>query len=249
VKLLAIIIKESLVLCRDRAGLVILFAMPMALVLTVTLVQEEEAFKATDGPAMVILFVDEDGGSFPQHLAEGLTESADSEIVTELDGRPLTRELARKTVARGDYQVCVIIPKGASDVIEQRTESMISRAIADMHMSGDAAEDAPEEESAADANAGTMLVYFDPALRRFHRKSVMVSLERLAQTIEAKMLLAITLSIVSGEGKSGGFEHAVDYSPGSLIRAREEMTGEFLPIVQPTSVQQNVPACRCSPCF
>jgi len=241
VKLLATIVKESLLLCRDRAGMVILFVMPMALVLTVTLVQQEEAFKTTDGPTMAILFVDEDEGSFARHLADGLTESTDSEMVTELDGRPLTKEAALKTVARGDYQVCVIIPKGASDVIQQRTEKVITRMMADTYVSEDVSDD-DGKEAAEDPAAGTMLVYFDPALRRFHRKSVVVSLQRLAQTIETKILLTVIMDVVSGETSSGGLQHEMDYSPGSLIRTREELTGEFLPLVQPTSVQQNVPA-------
>ena len=54
-KLLASIIKEILLLCRDKAGMVTLFVMPAFLVITITLIQAKVTTTRVD-----VLFVNQD---------------------------------------------------------------------------------------------------------------------------------------------------------------------------------------------
>ena len=66
--LLANIKKELLLLSRDRAGLLVLFVMPMLLVLVLSLVQDD-LFRASGQAATRAVFVNLDQGSAGLDLA------------------------------------------------------------------------------------------------------------------------------------------------------------------------------------
>ena len=65
--LFAIMKKDLLLLSRDRAALVLLFVMPAALALVITLVQEN-VFKTVGGVLLEGLLVDHDGGAVAKEL-------------------------------------------------------------------------------------------------------------------------------------------------------------------------------------
>ena len=66
--------KELLLLSRDRAGLALLFLMPMVLVLVVSLVQDN-VLKLTGEGSIRVLLVDRDGGELARRLVDGLKEA------------------------------------------------------------------------------------------------------------------------------------------------------------------------------
>ena len=63
--------KEVLLLIRDIGALIILFAMPLLLVVTVTLLQDG-AFKTIGKQQTKVLIVDNDRGEIAQHIGKGL---------------------------------------------------------------------------------------------------------------------------------------------------------------------------------
>jgi len=115
----ATIIKELLELRRDRAGLMVLLVMPMALVLILSLVQDS-VMQATGEAPIKVLFADSDNGFLGQSIEKRLRESGGLELVKKLEGNAVTAESARKAVARGDFQFCVVIPKGSGDALRSR---------------------------------------------------------------------------------------------------------------------------------
>ncbi len=66
--------KEFLIFFRDRAGLGIVFLMPMVLVLVVSLVQEG-TWVAITAQNMEVLVVDDDGESLGKAVVRGLADS------------------------------------------------------------------------------------------------------------------------------------------------------------------------------
>ena len=81
--------KEVLLLIRDLGALIILFAMPLLLVVTVTLLQDG-AFKTISEQQTKVLIVDNDGGEIAQHIAKGLAANGSFIPISVLNGKPIT---------------------------------------------------------------------------------------------------------------------------------------------------------------
>ncbi|HZJ20883.1 MAG TPA: ABC transporter permease, partial [Pricia sp.] len=73
-KLWASTYKEFLLLVRDFGGLAILFLMPLLLVITITLVQND-TFKTLKETKIPILLVDNDQGEVSKNIQENLKNS------------------------------------------------------------------------------------------------------------------------------------------------------------------------------
>ena len=79
---LSTLVKELKILIRDRAGLAVLFAMPICLVLIVTMVQDN-VMKITGATVAQAIFVDQDGGEAARLLKELLDEQDSIETTHE----------------------------------------------------------------------------------------------------------------------------------------------------------------------
>src|SRR5512143_2784829 len=115
----ATIVKELTELRRDFSGLLVLLVMPMALVLIVSLVQDNVMQAAGEAPIRV-LFVDRDNGALGKSIEEQIRGAGGIELVTRWKGREPTEEAARRAVARGDIQFCIIIAPGTSEALRSR---------------------------------------------------------------------------------------------------------------------------------
>jgi ABC-2 type transport system permease protein len=126
-RLAATIYKELLLLFRDRAGLLVLFLMPAALVIIISLVQEN-VLKATGETDIRVLFADHDGGLVGVMIEERLFGSGDIRFVRTLDGETPDREAVERAVVDGDYQMGIVIPEGTSDAMEKRVQELVGGA-------------------------------------------------------------------------------------------------------------------------
>ena len=70
-KLKASIIKEIIILLRDRVGLAILFIMPMILIFVMTLIQDS-AFRTLNEKGIPVVFVNNDNDSLGIEIGKGL---------------------------------------------------------------------------------------------------------------------------------------------------------------------------------
>ena len=118
IKLFATTHKELLLLRRDRAGLLVLFVMPAILVLVITLVQNNLMKTIGESPTD-ILFIDEDRQGVGQRMEEMLSNAAGVTLVKELNDRHLDKAAAIRAAAKGEYQLCLVIPKGITDAVKK----------------------------------------------------------------------------------------------------------------------------------
>ena len=124
-KLLASLRKELTLLLRDKAGLAILFVMPMALVLVVTLVQNN----VLDSRSQIdVLLVNEDQGTLGLAIEEGLQSSEFLVVRTEIAGVPVTAERLKQAVADGEFRLGVIVHAQASRTLQTRVDRLIDGA-------------------------------------------------------------------------------------------------------------------------
>ena len=88
----ATIIKELLLVLRDRAGMLVLFLMPALLVLVITLVQEN-VMKTMGDKSTRILLVDQEQQSIGQTVEKRLLEYVLVEIVKKVNEKEAKRRL------------------------------------------------------------------------------------------------------------------------------------------------------------
>ena len=230
-RLLASIRKELLLLVRDRAGLAILFVMPMVLILVMTLIQDV-SFRKLDETRLSILFLDEDRDALGAAVGKGLEQSGFFQSVTAIDGKPLTEEKVLQQVAQGHYQIGIVIRKGTSEIIATRARQLVHRALS----TGDstALSDIPKEP-----DGGQIILYFDPVIKGSFKQSIRNALENFTSRIEAKITFQVfskELSAFLPAGRPLQLEHrnSVTFKEIYATNPHNE--------VIPNSVQHNVPA-------
>lgn len=169
-KLRAILIKELLVLLRDPVGLVVIFLMPLAVLLVVTLVQDG-AFKKVSQFSVKVALVDEDRTDTSQVLARRFGEVEGILLQTERDGNLLDRASARELVRDGEAQVFVVFAEG------------LGRA------STEAAHNWADQSSPPPTVTAPPMIetYFDPGVSGPYKVLVTLALERLAQGMEFEL--------------------------------------------------------------
>ncbi|MFZ1305528.1 MAG: ABC transporter permease, partial [Ferruginibacter sp.] len=112
-KLLATVKKEILLLLRDKVGLSVLFLMPVALILVMTLIQDS-AFKSINEKGIPVVFVDHDNDSLSHQIKQGLLSTDLCYVSDSIDGKPASSESALKAVSEGKFLIGIVIPKGAT---------------------------------------------------------------------------------------------------------------------------------------
>ncbi|MFZ1200548.1 MAG: ABC transporter permease, partial [Desulfobacterales bacterium] len=241
-RLPAAIVKELLLLSRDRAGLLVLFLMPAVLVVVVSLVQEN-ILKVTGETAIRVLFVDYDRQLLAEVIESQLRQSGSFVISREVNGRPVDEESARAAVQDGDFQFAVVIPAGATAAVQNRVKRQITAAFGP----GDG-------QDGADSELTRVTIFFDPLVQGTFRASVTNALYRILLTLELEMKAQAVSEILQQQTahrlpKSPGTQLGVALPPLNPVWGRQRVleietrqaartnAGKL-----PSSVQQNVPA-------
>jgi ABC-2 type transport system permease protein len=230
-RLLASIRKESLLLVRDRAGLAIMFLMPMAMILVMTLIQDI-SFRKLDESRLPILFLDEDRDSLGVAVGKGLEESRFFQVVTNIDRATLTREKVFQEVSRGNYQIGIFIPKGTSEIIRTGSRELVRRALSE----GDSTKLSAIHKV---QDRARIILYFDPIIKSSFKQSIRNALENFTSRIEAKIAFEVFAGEISTflpEGRQLFLE------PRNSVNFEEIYATDRYNEIIPNSVQHNVPA-------
>jgi len=225
--------KEILLLLRDRAGLAMLFIMPMALILIMTLLQDS-TFKRLEEKKLSVLVLNYDLESFGKKIVEGLKQAGNFVVTEEIVNEKLNEELLRKKVADGDYQFGLVIHKGATGILKNKIKLKIQDQFPDE-------EDLFEIDERIVANSPKIDIYFDPVIKDSFKQAISGSLRQLTSMIEADMLFDIYAQLFDDLldiklKQTEGFNEMVVFNQKHATAKGHER------IVLPNSVQHNVPA-------
>lgn len=248
----ATIIKELLELRRDRAGLLVLLVMPMALVLIVSLVQDN-VMQATGESAIRVLFVDNDRSFLGENIAKLLKSGGGLELTTKINGEPVTEEAAKRAVLKGEFQFSIIIPAGTGATFKEKIRK---RADSTIIIKGKKRAESKKLSSTREAG---ITVYFDPAVQGAFRTAVVNALERVVSGIEFQEQAAALSTSFPKELKKSMNEimkpligdsstpiptpdlsFKMDTTPVLKLTEETALNGHILK--KPTAAQQNVPA-------
>jgi ABC-2 type transport system permease protein len=186
-----IIKKEILLLVRDLPGLIILFVMPTVLIFVITGTQEN-AFRSLDNNSSAILFVDEDHDSIGVSLEKGLEKSNYFSIVTQIHGKTLTAATMNEELAAGNFQVGILIKKGA-------TKQAMDKAYQLITANYDSTNNVKKYKISSTQNDNLVCIYYDPACRDSYRNAISTSLMRLIQSVELNLTLKAFFNELPGE--------------------------------------------------
>lgn len=220
------------VLLRDKAGLAMLFLMPMALVLIITLIQNN-ILETSNLPKMKLMMINLDQGELGVTLEKGLVAANFFEIIEAYNGLPLTEGLMRKLIAKGDIQAGIIISKNASRIQQNKVSALMS----DRRVS-----------NVVESKKSTVLILFDPNIQHSLHLTVLSMVQSLIQTEKLKLALAelqFSLEDFLPETPDGK-EYKIWSSAQNVLQEDvSDVEHEFATLnsnnMKPNAVQHNVP--------
>ncbi|MCD9574649.1 ABC transporter permease [Flavobacterium soyae] len=223
------IVKEFLLLKRDLGGLIILFIMPLVLVITVTLIQDS-TFKTVSDSKIPVLLVDNDKGSVSKTVFDNLEKSNLFSVVTQIDNKTITEDVARENVYKGKFQLAIVIPKNLSSDLQAKVDQNVEKIVSSLGMTDSTAASQPQRI----IKEKEVRLYFDPAVQMSFKNAVMSSIDKMISQIETKSIYT-TFQNQLGEGTT-------DFEQKSFISFKEIIPKINNKEVRPNSVQHNVPA-------
>ncbi|AXB58966.1 ABC transporter permease [Flavobacterium fluviale] len=223
------IVKEFLLLKRDLGGLIILFIMPLVLVITVTLIQDS-TFKTVSDSKIPILLVDNDKGSVSKTVFENLEKSNLFSVVTQIDNKTITEDVARENVYKGKFQLAIVIPENLSSDLQAKVDQNVEKIVSSLGMTDSTSASEPQRI----IKEKEVKLYFDPAVQMSFKNAVMSSIDKMISQIETKSIYT-TFQNQLGEGTT-------DFEQKSFISFKEIIPKINNKEVRPNSVQHNVPA-------
>ena len=179
-KLRSSIVKEILVLIRDKAGLAILFSMPMVLIFVMTLIQDS-TFRKLDETNLQILMVDKDQDSLGKAIENGLSLTGFFSVATSLNGQQLSEKVLQQNISDGNYQIGIVIEKGATAALRNKAKTVIEKALIIKE------EDRVVQET-EDQDSATIIIYFDPVIQNSFKQSMVNALDNYASKVESKII-------------------------------------------------------------
>lgn len=227
-KLKATFVKEVLLLSRDKAGLAMLFLMPVTLVLIMTLLQDS-TFKQLEEKQLPVLIINHDADTFGLNIVDGLQKAKFFKLTED---KNLTKKELITQIENGDYLIGIIINKNSTaqirHSIKQKIQSQFPEKVGELFENNETISGQPKVE-----------IYFDPVLKSSYKQSILGALRQFSAMVEAKLMFEIY---------SGLFDDLLELElkPGNdfenLVIFDEKYASGQENNIMPNSVQHNVPA-------
>ena len=230
-RLLASVLKDWLVLSRDRAGLAILFLMPTIMVVIMAIVQDAP-FRDYQEHQLELLILDLDKGPISNALISGLDSTEAFKVIRSEQTVGPDEVALTNAVNEGKYQIGLVLDKGLSDEMDESVEQQIQAllGVGSTPVKQTNIEELPK-----------ITIVLDPATKRTFRTTIRIALRRFLDQIEGKMLLE---ELAASMSELTGSEQSVPPRIQSMIALEERVAGIEVTegSVPSNSTQHNVPA-------
>ena len=178
-KLKATIIKDLLILTRDKVGLLTMFAMPIVLAIVITAIQNS-TFELVNDNKVPLLLCNKDTGEASRQLVTAITKVGIFNIKQVIAGKS-EQEIASRMHAK-DALIAIIIPPDFSDRMALKAKQVSAKALNDFGMETDTVKEKHDL-----AESVTML--YHPVLQESFRMSIKGALRSSLQLVESKQIL------------------------------------------------------------
>lgn len=228
-KLLATVKKELLLLLRDKVGLSVLFIMPVALIIVMTLIQDS-AFKSINEKGIPIVFVNNDKDSLGYLIQQGLMNNELCYVSDSIDGKPASSESAQKAVSEGKFLVGIIIPKGATGAIRKNVSVLVNETL----------NGADSSQALPDSVEITILI--DPVAKKSFLNAVTSNLREFISEVKTKIMFQAFSEQIAEVIPDKENAPKNSYQKSQIIRYKEIYASTATEKIVPNAVQHNVPA-------
>jgi ABC-2 type transport system permease protein len=224
------IYKEFLLLIRDKAGLAILFLMPMFLIFVMTLIQDS-TYKKLDETQLNVLFLDLDQDSLGYGIEKGLSASGFFAVHRQVNDKPLNPETINKFVSEGKFQIGIVIMPGATASIRDKAKLLIEQAFIPEYAKSESRHGVKEQ--------GKIIVYFDPVIKNSFKQSIIMALQNFTFGVESKINFDYFAEEMANQLS---IENKLKFDPEGGVEIEERYATTEYTETLPNSVQHNVPA-------
>jgi ABC-2 type transport system permease protein len=234
VKFISAVKKEYLLLLRDKAGIIILFVMPMVLIVIMSLLQEVGWNAIAKEPKVQLLFVNNDNDSIGINMRNGLRNSGYFEVIDSLNHTPVTDASVKSAVKKGDYLIAIVVPEGVSRAMRANVRLAVAKTLAGFGMLN-----ASLVNELKPRAADTITFYFDPTIRKAFKSAVVSSIKEFNYRSETQMVFRSFNREISSQFPS---YKPVENEYRESLQFREVFPSYKAVEEIPTTVQHNVPA-------
>lgn len=233
-KFLSAVKKECLLLMRDKAGMIILFLMPMVLIVIFSLLQEVGWNAIAKEPKVDVLFVNNDCDSIGINMRNGLQSSGFFTLVDSLNHLPVTEQTARTLVKKGDYLIAIVVPKGVTNSMRANVRIAVAKTLAGFGLFNPMLLNNIVQKS-----ADTITLYFDPTIQKSFKNAVVSSIREFNYKSEIGMVFRSFNKEISRQFPAFN-PPEIEYKES--IQFREVFPNYVQQEEIPNTVQHNVPA-------
>lgn len=226
-KLWAATYKEFLLLLRDFGGLIILFLMPLILVITVTIIQENTAQNVFTSK-IPLLIIDNDSNELSKSIISNLEKNNLFKMVNKIDGKSISEKDANDLVLKGEYKLAIVIPAGLTENLNAKVAQNVAKILSEFEIS--------EDTIIAEREIGiqNIKLYFDPTLQVSFRNAIKNGIDNMISKIESQSIYKVFENEL--EIENNVFEN-IDFINFLEINPQKNNVE-----IKPNSVQHNVPA-------
>ncbi len=179
-KLWATIRKDSLLLIRDKVGLILMFVMPIALVLVITSIQNS-TFELVNENKIPLLVCNKDAGKTGEEFIATLKQIGMFEI-TQVSNS-LSTEALNTTMHEKDALVAIVIPTNFSAAINEKSTEVSSKALQEFGLTSDSLKRGETKK------INSIICMYNPVLQHSFLQSINGGLSSAIQIIEGKNLV------------------------------------------------------------
>ena len=226
----ALLYKDFLLLIRDKAGLLFMFLMPMALVLVMTGMQEG-AFSHNTDKHLALLIADRDQDTVGVTITRELQNEKLFEVTLADDvEKGMTEARLRELVQQGKYLVGIYIPDSTTYRLRDNAERVISDACQ------------PDKSDTTEANSGEirLSLYIDPTTERTFRQTLTSYIREATLQVENEISLTALSEALCAATRQESGAISLDSLPTvdlqEVIAGNEKETDNF------NAATHNVPA-------
>jgi ABC-2 type transport system permease protein len=226
--------KEWLILIRDVAGLIVLFVMPMIMVVILAVVQEFGWKDISKDPKVPVLFIDNDHDSLAAKIERGLAASHFFQPQDSVEAKPVSEELARELVRKGEYQLAIVIPEGSTIKVHQKIEFMILKLMSGLKMG-----EMNPFSDIENTDSVNIRLYLDPAIKPSFKNAVISSMKEHSLKVESEMIFQ---SFNDELGKMFPYFRMPELEYSETVMITETFPSGKEEKQMPNTTQHNVPA-------
>ena len=231
-RIVATIKKEYLTLTRDKAGLALLFFMPLVLIIMMALIQDAP-FRDYQELKFKIILVDNDQEKLSNDLVDGLAKAKKFIITRNYNEKPITDDIAKKLVNEGQFQFAIIIPKGTTKQVEDNGNYVVCKLLNTLGLPTDT-------NTFKRSNQLHIDIIFDPTAKSTFKTAINNAMEKLVAGIETKMVLSAMSEQLGTDTKSS--DHNLENINSIEVKEIASNDASKGLTLLTNSVQHNVPA-------